>query len=66
MLEVNLKKPLSAREMHEVVMKLKDETLMNGFHKTRNVDEFFQMYWLEILDMLDDALYAYLNNEKLR
>ena len=64
--EKKMGKPISASEMHQKIVVMKEEIFRNGFCKTTDVEEFFQEYWMEILDMLDDALYAYLHNEKLR
>lgn len=50
---------MSAKEMLEKVQELKEQVLFNGFKKTAEVDEFFKEYWMQILDMLDDALYAH-------
>ena len=52
---------MSAKEMLEKVQDLKEQCLLNGFEKTDEVDEFFKRYWMQILDILDDALYEYLN-----
>lgn len=56
---------MSAKEMLEKVQELKEQILLNGFRKTADVDAFFNEYWIQILDMLDDALYAYLKGTKL-
>ena len=56
---------MNAKEMLEKVQSLKEQILLNGFEKTTDVDAFFNENWLQILDMLDDALYAYLNGTKL-
>ena len=53
---------MSANEMLEKVQDLKEQALFNGFRKPTAVDEFFAEHWMQILDILDDALYAYLNN----
>ena len=50
--------------MLEKVQELKEQILLNGFKKTKDVDAFFDEYWMQILDMLDDALYAYLNGTR--
>ena len=52
---------MNAKEMLEKVQELKDLVIMNGFEKPEEVDEFFSEYWMQILDILDDALYAYLH-----
>ena len=52
---------MSAREMLEMVQRLKEQVLLNGFEKTKEVDEFFAVHWMQILDMLDDALYEHIN-----
>ena len=52
---------MSTKEMLEKVQNLKEQTLFNGFQKTKEVDEFFTENWMQILDILDDALYGYLN-----
>ena len=51
---------LSAKEMFEKVQVLKEKTIINGFKKPDGVDEFFADHWMQVLDILDDALYAYL------
>ena len=57
---------MSAKEMFEKVQELKEQIILNGFIKTEDIDAFFAEHWMQILDMLDDALYAYLNGEKIR
>lgn len=52
---------LGAKEMLDKVQDLKEQTLLNGFRKTEDVDKFFNENWMHILDILDDALYEYLN-----
>ncbi len=54
-------KEMSAKEMHESVAKLKMQVIRNGFEKTPAVDRFFAEHWMQILDILDDALFEYLN-----
>ena len=54
---------MSAKEMHEKIECLKEQVLLNGFRKTAEVDEFFNENWMQILDMLDDALYAHLQGK---
>lgn len=56
---------MNAKEILEKVQNLKEQILLNDFKKTPDVDTFFNENWLQILDMLDDALYAYLNGIKL-
>lgn len=52
---------IGTREMLERVQELKEQTIMNGlYHKTEDVDRFFNENWMRILDILDDALYGYL------
>ena len=51
---------IGTREMLEKVQDLKEQTVMNGFRKTEEVDMFFNENWMHILDILDDALYEYL------
>ena len=51
---------MNAKEMLEKVQELKEQCLLNGFSKPKEVDEFFEKYWMQILDILDDALYEYL------
>ena len=51
---------IGTREMLEKVQDLKEQTIMNGFRKTEEVDKFFNENWMHILDILDDALYEYL------
>lgn len=57
---------LGTKEMLEKVQDLKEQTLLNGFRKTEDVDKFFNENWMHILDILDDALYEYLNEQKRR
>jgi len=52
---------LSAQEMWEKVTVLKEQIIINGFEKPESVDDFFEQNWMQILDILDDALYGYLN-----
>lgn len=52
---------LGTKEMLDKVQDLKEQTLLNGFRKTEDVDKFFNENWMHILDILDDALYEYLN-----
>jgi hypothetical protein len=54
---------MSAKEMHEKIESLKEQVLLNGFRKTAEVEEFFEEYWMQILDILDDALYAHLQGK---
>ena len=59
---------IRAQEMLEMVQSLKEEVLLNGFEKTDNVNKFFDENWMQVLDILDDALYEHergLNNECL-
>ena len=55
---------MSTKEMLEKVQNLKEQTLFNSFQKTKEVDEFFTENWMQILDILDDALYGYLNRQE--
>ena len=56
---------MSAKEMLEKVQEMKESLLFTGFAKTKEIDEFFDEHWMQILDMLDDALYAYINGMRL-
>lgn len=56
---------MSAKEMLEKVQEMKESLIFNGFTKTKEIDEFFDEHWMQILDMLDDALYAYINGTSL-
>lgn len=51
---------MDAKEMLEKVQALKEMCLFNGFQKTEEVDKFFDEHWMQILDILDDAIYEYL------
>lgn len=51
---------MSAKEMLEKVQELKEQCFLNGFNKTKEIDEFFAEHWMQVLDILDDALYEYL------
>ena len=52
---------MDAREMLDVAQDLKEQTIINGFEKSKEVDGFFADNWMQILDILDDALYEHLN-----
>ena len=52
---------MGAKEMLEKVQELKEKVAFNGFQKFGEVDDFFNENWMQILDILDDALYEYLN-----
>ena len=54
---------LSAQELWEKVTVLKELSIINGFSKPKAVDDFFAQNWMQILDILDDALYEYLTSE---
>lgn len=45
------------------VEELKEECILNNGNKTYGIEEFFNMYWMQILDILDDALYEYVNKK---
>ena len=51
---------IGTKEMLNIVQDLKEQTILNGFKKTEDVDKFFSENWMHILDILDDALYGYL------
>lgn len=51
---------IGTKEMLDKVQELKEQTILNGFNKTEDVDKFFSENWMHILDILDDALYGYL------
>lgn len=52
---------ISTREMLEKVQDLKEQTLLCGLEKPQELDEFFNENWVQILDILDDALYEHLH-----
>lgn len=52
---------MSAKEMLEKVQYLKEEVLYSGGIRTSAIEDFFNENWMQVLDILDDALYAYLN-----
>lgn len=52
---------MNANEMLDRVQDLKELVMLNGFQKPKAVDEFFAENWMQILDILDDALYEHLN-----
>lgn len=52
---------MTAKEMLEKVQNLKEQVVFNGFYRTADVYAFFDENWIQILDILDDALYAYTN-----
>ena len=51
---------MDAEEMLEKVQGLKELTLLGGFEKPQEVDDFFNEHWMQILDILDDALYKHI------
>ena len=51
---------MTAKEMLEKVQVLKEQCILNGFEKTEAINSFFNENWMQILDILDDALYTYL------
>lgn len=55
---------IGTKEMLYKVQDLKEQTLLNGFQKTKDVDKFFNENWVYILDILDDALYEHLTDGK--
>lgn len=52
---------MRTREMLEKVQQLKEDCILNGFERTDDVDQFLLENWMQILDILDDVLYVYLN-----
>ena len=52
---------MDVKEMLEKVQDFKEESIFNGFEKPQGLDEFFNENWMQILDILDDAIYQYLN-----
>ena len=54
---------MTAKEMLEKVRNLKGQAIFNGFEKPKEVNEFFNENWMQILDILDDALYTYVGKE---
>lgn len=66
------KVPMTAREMLEKVHDIKKRVVFDLLTDSDKLDpdldrmivEFFQVNWLQILDILDDALYEYLEGEK--
>ena len=55
---------MSAKEMLEKVQVLKEQTIFNGFTKPVDADKFWNENWIQILDILDDALYSYLGGKE--
>ena len=51
---------MNAKEMLEKVQELKEKTIFNGFAYPEEADEFWFANWMQILDILDDALFKYL------
>lgn len=51
---------MEAREMLDKVQQLKEDCILNGFERTDDVNQFLLENWMQILDILDDALYNYL------
>ena len=54
---------MDAKEMLYYVEELKDECILNNGNKTIRIEEFFNNNWMQILDILDDALYEYVNKK---
>lgn len=52
---------MRTREMLDKVQQLKEDCILNGFERTDDVDQFLLENWMQILDILDDVLYVYLN-----
>ena len=53
---------MNPKEMLEKVQTLKEEAIFySGGTKTKAIEDFFNENWMQILDILDDALYGYLN-----
>lgn len=61
MTESGCLKMMTVKELWDEVQRLKEETIINGFEKPEGVDEFFQENWMQVLDILDDAIYEHLN-----
>ena len=55
---------MTAEEMLAKVQELKEQSIFNGFKKSEEVEKFFNENWLQILDILDDSLYEYINKIK--
>lgn len=51
---------MGTEEMLEKVQELKELAIRNGFKEPEETAVFFSKYWIQILDILDDALSAYL------
>lgn len=56
---------MTAKEMLEKVEELKMQVICNGLEKTKDVDDFFEANWCQVLDILDDALYAHGGEENV-
>ena len=54
---------MTAKEMLKKVQDLKDEALYNENQAKENTMKFFEQKWMQILDILDDALYEYLGGK---
>lgn len=52
---------MRTREMLDKVQQLKEDCILNGFERTDDIDQFLLENWMQILDILDDVLYVYLN-----
>ena len=55
---------MTAEEMLAKVQELKEQSIFNGFEKSEEVDKFFNENWMQILDILDNSLYEYINKIK--
>lgn len=54
-------KMMNIEDMLARVQDLKEACIINGFEKPEGVDEFFQENWMQVLDILDDAIYEHLS-----
>ena len=55
---------MNPKEMLEEVQRLKEESILMIFEKPEGVDKFFNEHWIQILDILDDALYRHINGKE--
>lgn len=63
---------MTAREMLETVQDIKERVVFEILEGDKDkshelnamLEEFFQQNWMQILDILDDALYAYVEGKK--
>ena len=57
---------MGVKEMLETVQRLKEDCVLNGGIKTAEIEQFLNDNWMQILDILDDALFYEYEVNKVR